>query len=83
MGNGAMQLYNAMRKRIMTTMIGALASLEEYKDIFEEEEYEQLRTDILDKGHFQIKGLERDLDDFEIKFKTVYFMPLRRDNGKV
>ena len=71
-----------MRKRIMTTMIGALASLEEYKLLFEEEEYEELRKDILDKGHFQIRELERDIDNFDVKFKTVYFMPLRRNNGQ-
>ena len=82
MGNGAVQLYQTMRKRIMTTMIGALASLEQFKDIFEEDEYEGLRKEILDKGHFQIRELERDLDSFDIKFKTIYFMPLRRDHGK-
>jgi len=82
MGNGAVQLYQVMRRRIMTTMIGALASLEEFKEIFEEDEYEGLRKDILDKGHFQIRELERDLDGFDIKFKTVYFMPLRRDHGQ-
>ena len=82
MGNGAVQLYQAVRRRIMTTMIGALASLEEYKDIFEGDEYEELRKDILDKGHFQIRELERDLDGFDIKYKTVDFMPLRRDHGK-
>ena len=82
MGNGAVQLYQTMRKRIMTTMIGSLASLEEFKEIFEEDEYEELRKDILDKGHFQIRELERDLDGFDIKFKKVYFMPLRRDHGQ-
>jgi len=55
MNNSAVQLYGMMRKRIMTTMIGSLASLEEYKLLFEEEEYEELRKDILDKGHFQIR----------------------------
>jgi len=82
MNNSAVQLYGMMRKRIMTTMIGGLASLEEYKLLFEEEEYEQLRKDILDKGHFQIRDLERDIDNFDVKFKTVYFMPLRRNNGQ-
>lgn len=81
MNNSAVQLYGMIRKRIMTTMIGALASLEEYKDIFEGDEYEELRKDILDKGHFQIRELERDLENFDIKFKTIYFMPLRRNNG--
>ena len=81
MKNGTVQLYGMMRKRIMTTMIGALASLEEYKDIFEGDEYETLRKDVLDKGHFQIREMERDLEEFDIRFKTVYLMPLRRDHG--
>lgn len=81
MNNSAVELYGIMKKRIMTTMIGALASLEEFIDIFEEGEYEELRKDILDKGHSQIRELENDLNHFEIKYKTVYFMPLRRNNG--
>jgi ribosome maturation protein Sdo1 len=82
MNNSAIELYGMMRKRIMTTMIGALASIEEFKDIFEGDEYEELRKDILDKGHFQIRELEKDIDNFEIKYKTVYFMPLRRNHER-
>ena len=48
----------------------------------EQEVKERLRKDILDKGHFQIRELERDIDNFDVKFKTVYFMPLRRNNGQ-
>ena len=72
MGSSAVQLYGMMRKRIMTTMIGALASLEEHKDLFDEDDYEDLRKEILDK----------DIDSFDVKYKTVYFMPLRRDHGQ-
>lgn len=79
MKDSSVQLYGLMRKRIMTTMIGALASLEEFKDLFEEEEFEELRKDILDKGHFQIREMEKDLTEFDIGYKKVYFMPFRRD----
>ena len=46
------------------------------------DEYEELRKDILDKGHFQIRELEKDIDNFDIKYKTVYFMPIRRNHGQ-
>ena len=55
MGNGAVQLYQAVRRRIMTTMIGALASLEEYKDIFEGDEYEELRKDMCERLYSHYK----------------------------
>jgi hypothetical protein len=82
MGDSTVQLYSLLRKRIMTTMIGALASLEEYKDIFEGDEYDELRKDILDKGHFQIREMEKDFYEFDIRYKPVYFMPIRRNNER-
>lgn len=82
MKDSSVQLYGLMRKRIMTTMIGALASLEEFKDLFEEEEFEELRKDILDKGHFQIREMEKDLTEFDIGYKKVYFMPFRHEPSK-
>ena len=81
MNDSAVQLYETMKKRVMTTMIGALASLEEYIDIFEKEEYDELRKDILNKGHCQIRELERDLANYDVRYRTVYFMPLRRNDG--
>lgn len=73
-------LYETIRKRITTTMIGALASIEEHLDL-DDEEYSALRQEILDKGNAQIRELRRDLDNYDIRRKTVYFVPLRRDNG--
>ena len=78
MKDSSVQLYGQIRKRIMTTMIGALASLEEFKDLFEEDEFEDLRKDILDKGHFQIREMEKDLGEFNIAYKQVYFVPFRQ-----
>jgi hypothetical protein len=80
MKDSSVQLYTLMKKRIMTTMIGALARLEEFEELFEEEDYEELRTAILDNGHKQINQMEKDLGNFDVKYKTVYFMPLRRND---
>jgi vacuolar-type H+-ATPase subunit H len=73
-------LYETIRKRITTTMIGALASIEEHLDL-DEEQYAELRQEILDKGNAQIRELRRDLEHYDIHHKKVYFVPLRRENG--
>lgn len=83
MKDGSVQFYGLMKKRIMTTMIGAIARLEKYIDLFEEDEYESLRKEILDNGNRQLKEMEKDLEHFEVRHKTYYFMPLRRNNGQV
>ncbi len=84
MKSGDLQFYDLMRKRIMTTMIGAIASLEKYSDLLSEEQFEELRTEIMDKGNDQIRRLKDDVSGFEITVRKTYFVPLRRnkDNGK-
>lgn len=74
------KLFDRIRKRLMTVMIGSLARVEKYRDLFTEEEYEDLRTQILDFGHKQIEVIRQELEEFEINYKTTYFMPLRRRN---
>jgi hypothetical protein len=81
MRDSEVQLYEQMRKRITTTMIGALASIENLLDLGDE--YEELRQEILDKGNAQIRELKKDLEFYDIKHKKVYFIPLRRDHGKI
>lgn len=76
------RLFNKIKTRIMTVMIGTLARVEQYKDLFTEDEYEELRTEILDFGHKQLNIMEQDLDEFTITYKTTYFMPLRRRNDE-
>jgi hypothetical protein len=70
-------LYELMKKRITTTMIGSLASIEESLELTDDE-YSELRQEILDKGNAQIRELKKDLEQFEISYKTVYFVPIRR-----
>jgi|LakMenE01Jun11ns_1017448.scaffolds.fasta_scaffold8730045_2 hypothetical protein len=81
MKDSEIQLYELMKKRITTTMIGALASIEKMLDL-EDEEYEDLRQDILDKGNAQIRELRKDLECYEVKYRKIYFIPLRRDHDK-
>jgi hypothetical protein len=84
MKSGELQLYNLIRKRVMTTMIGAVASLEKYADLFTEEQFEVIRAEIMDKGNDQIRKLKDDISGFQVDVIKTYFMPLRRnrEDGK-
>ena len=91
------QLEISVEKRLKTTMIGAIASIEEafgwlfnYGDPQtpqEKENYEtfqELRNEILDKGNRQIRELGKDLDNYSIvwhKFKTHFIFRGDKDNG--
>jgi hypothetical protein len=79
------RLYKNSKKKIQTTMIGALASVEKYfgflwgKDSEEEEMtpeqeqlkmiYEEARSEILDKGNAQIRNLESEFSGYDIIWK--------------
>lgn len=73
------RLFEASKKKIQTTMIGAIASLEkslgflwegdgdqheEFRIIFQE-----LRSEILDRGNTQIRNLENEFLNYEISWK--------------
>lgn len=73
-----------VKKRIETTMIGAIASIEKF---FENEmnnpDFErlfgELRQEILDKGNNQIRSLDGDFEQFDVtKKKYHYKFPIRR-----
>lgn len=72
------KLLNSAKKKVQTTMIGSLHSIESYfgflwegdnltreqqqlRDIFEE-----LRSEILDKGNSQIRNLENEFQNYEV-----------------
>lgn len=87
------KLRSQLDKSIRTTMIGAVASVEkhfgylwghdsdeltenqqEFKELFD-----KLRTEILDKGNAQIRGLVPIINDFQISKKTYHYnIPVRR-----
>jgi len=77
------RLLKIARKKIQTTMIGALSSIEKYfgflwahdesRDLTQEEEhakelYEKMRSEILDRGNNQARNLEAELAQYEIKW---------------
>ena len=79
--NSKDRLFNIASKKIKTTMIGALSTLEENlgflwghesdEDISPEQQhmktiFEQVRSDILDKGNTQIRNLEAEFNYYDI-----------------
>ena len=94
------ELFKASKKKIETTMIGALSTIEQHFGFlwgFQESEdirtpeqkhicaiYEDIRAKILDRGNTQIRNLESEFVNYEIKKKKNYIhlpvLPLRGDS---
>ena len=68
------RLKNISKKKIQTTMIGALDSIEKHLGfLWEDEEnlkkiYDIVRQEILDRGNGQIRNLEAELDQYDIEW---------------
>jgi len=77
------RLYKISKKKIETTMIGALSSIEKHfgflwgheaqEDLSPEEQhiksiYDEVRSEILDKGNNQIRNLESEISQYEVKW---------------
>jgi hypothetical protein len=90
-----MRLKKDVKKKIETTMIGALASIEKFFGSFwghnEEsktpehaaikEVYEELRSEILDKGNMQIKNSELDIENYDVTWnKYHYNIPIQNSD---
>jgi len=91
------RLLKVARKKIETTMIGALSSMEknlgflwgheEQRDLTPEEQhvkniYDQIRSEILDKGNNQIRNLEAELSQYEVTWLR-YHMTLPMANLEI
>lgn len=76
------RLSDNIKKKIETTMIGSLSSIEKYfgflweNDKLTEEEkakyrglYNELRSEILDKGNHQLRNVDAELANYTIKFE--------------
>jgi len=78
------RLFNVAKKKVQTTMIGALSTLEEHFGFlwgFEQSEeltpeqqhmktiFEEARSKILDRGNTQIRNLESEFASYEITWK--------------
>ena len=82
------KLFKAAKKKIQTTMIGSLSTLESsfgFLWVFEAEEedrtpeqkklfeiYEEARAQILDRGNTQIRNLESEFVNYDITHKKHY-----------
>lgn len=75
------RLSKILKKKIETTMIGALASIEEHFGSFwnsgepmtQEQEriydlYQKIRSEILDKGNTQSRNIDSELAQYEVKW---------------
>lgn len=89
------KLEAAIAKRIKTTMIGALASIEDKLGMLWESDgkmtqeqermynlFQEIRSAILDKGNDQIRQLEKDLDYYTIEMKKLYLEFRLEKEGK-
>lgn len=88
-----LRLKKDIKKKIETTMIGSLASIEKFFGSFWghnedgqtpekaaiKEIYEELRSEILDKGNVQIKNAELDIESYDVTWnKYHYNIPVQK-----
>jgi hypothetical protein len=70
------KLLDASKKKVQTTMIGAISTVEKYLDFLWEDEgsqqedfkkiFQDIRSEILDRGNTQIRNLENEFLNYEI-----------------
>tara|TARA_Y100000766_G_scaffold272149_1_gene271658 strand:- start:235 stop:549 length:315 start_codon:yes stop_codon:yes gene_type:complete len=88
----AERLKRVMKKKVQTTMIGAISSVENLFDFLWEEQSEQsekmrelfnaLRSEILDKGNHQIRNIDTEIEMYDISLKThTVKLPVRQTGG--
>lgn len=75
------RLLNAAKKKVQTTMIGSLSSVESHFGFLWESDnptpeqkelrniFEDLRSEILDRGNTQIRNLENEFQNYDINWK--------------
>lgn len=92
------RLKKEIRKRIQTTMIGALSSIEKFmgslwdweqntdpnyiptkEQIRAKEIFEEMRTEILDKGNNQIRNAESEIDTYDVIWNKYHInLPIKK-----
>ena len=87
------RLNKNCKKKVQTTMIGALSSIEEHfgflwghesdEPLSEDQEkmrlvYEELRSDVLDKGNTQIRNIDAEFTQYDITWNRYqYQIPIK------
>ena len=91
------RLSKILRKKIETTMIGALSSVEEHfgflwstddgqltdEQRYMKETYQKIRSEILDKGNTQARNVDAELAQYDIKWLkyTMEIPVVNKDNN--
>tara|TARA_R110002020_G_scaffold81192_5_gene202002 strand:+ start:305 stop:664 length:360 start_codon:yes stop_codon:yes gene_type:complete len=91
------RLSKIIRKKIETTMIGALSSVEEHfgflwatddgqlteEQRYMKEAYQKIRSEILDKGNTQARNVDAELAQYDIKWLkyTMEIPVVNKDNN--
>jgi small nuclear ribonucleoprotein (snRNP)-like protein len=76
---GEDKLSKLVKKKIETTMIGSLSAFEKhFAEILEESEelqdlYNRARSEILDKGNYQLRNIDSDFKNFIVKEKLRHY----------
>ena len=73
------KLIDASKKKVQTTMIGAISSVEKYFGFLWEDGspqqqefhrlFQELRSEVLDRGNTQIRNLENEFVNYEVTWK--------------
>lgn len=88
------RLKKEIRKRIQTTMIGSLSSIEKYFGFLWGEDsdddltrdqmkmrdlFEDMRTEILDKGNNQLRNLDSEIENYDVTWNKYHInLPIKR-----
>jgi transcription termination factor Rho len=90
------RLKKISRKKIQTTMIGALDTIEKHLGFLWEDDsrqskqlrdiYETVRQEILDRGNDQIRNLDSEINQYDVEWLRYHLtLPIKRrtqDNGQ-
>lgn len=88
------RLKKEIKKRIQTTMIGSLSSVEKYfgflwgenseseltkEQIHMREIFEEMRTEILDKGNSQIRNSDSEIENYDVIWNKYHInLPIKK-----
>jgi len=88
------RLKKEVKKRIQTTMIGSLSSVEKFfgflwgegsnqeptkEQIRMRDVFEEMRTEILDKGNTQLRNVDSEIENYEVSWNKYHInLPLKR-----
>lgn len=88
------RLKKEVKKRLQTTMIGALSSIEKHfgflwgeesdNELTKEQErmrdiFEDMRTEILDKGNTQLRNVDSEIESYDVTWNKYHInLPIKR-----